>query len=81
MCDKCTPAKEVASRIAAEMTKPKIDHAERVREYYRKQGEKREQERIIRLIESIPFIWMGDVQLMQVSRDEVIDQIKGKVNG
>ena len=42
------------------------------------QGVKREQERIVSLLESTPFIWAGDWQLIQVSRDELIKQVKGE---
>lgn len=41
-------------------------------------GAKQEQERIISLLESTPFIWAGDWQLIQVSRDELIKQVKGE---
>lgn len=54
MCDKCKPAMEVVEQIRVEMdlqdaaTKP--DSAERVRNYYRRQGAKSEQKRIIDLL-------------------------------
>jgi hypothetical protein len=50
--------------------------AENVREFYRKQGKQREQARILQLIESMPFLWMGDVQLIYTSKDRVIEKIK-----
>lgn len=37
-----------------------------------------EQKRIIAVVESLPFIWMGDTQLIQISRDEVVKLIKGE---
>jgi len=39
-------------------------------------GVKQEQERIVRLLESTPFIWAGTTQMIQVSRDELIKQVK-----
>lgn len=39
-------------------------------------GVKTERERIIRLLTNQPFIWMGEKQLIQVSRDELIALIK-----
>ena len=41
-------------------------------------GKSEEQQRIINLLETTPFIWMGDVQLIQTSRDELITLIKGE---
>jgi hypothetical protein len=43
-------------------------------------GTKTEQQRIVDLLEHTPFIWMGDVQLIQTSRDELIKLIKGDTN-
>lgn len=43
-------------------------------------GRAEEQERIVKLLETVPFIWMGDKQLVQVSRDELIALIKGETN-
>ena len=43
-------------------------------------GIKTEQERIIKLIERTSFIWMGDVELIDTSRDELIKLIKGAEN-
>ena len=54
------------------------EHAERVRDFYRNQGADRERERIIELIERLPFIWGGTTQMIQTSRDEVIALIKGE---
>jgi hypothetical protein len=51
------------------------DHSESVRNFYRKQGAKAEQQRIIELIERLPFIWAGTTQMIQTSRDEVIQII------
>jgi hypothetical protein len=55
------------------------DSAEKVREFYRRQGEERERERIIKVLTFLPFIWMGDVQLIQVSKNEVINLVEGKM--
>jgi hypothetical protein len=43
-------------------------------------GQKTERERIIKLIERTSFIWMGDVELIDTSRDELIKLIKGAEN-
>ena len=58
----------------------RYDKGESVREFYRKQGRAEEQQRIIELIEQLPFIWGGTTQMIQTSRNEVIDLIKGKTN-
>ena len=63
------------------MSEPiRYEHAERVRDFYRNQGVAKERERIIELIESLPFIWGGTTQMIQTSRDEVIALIKGETN-
>ena len=41
-------------------------------------GRLEEQERIVKLLETVPFIWMGEKQLVQVSRDDLIALIKGQ---
>lgn len=41
-------------------------------------GRLEEQERIVKLLETVPFIWMGEKQLVQVSRDDLIALIKGE---
>lgn len=41
-------------------------------------GRAEERERVVKLLESVPFIWMGDKQLVQVSRDELVALIKGE---
>ena len=46
MCDNCAEARRHAEQISNEM-----NTGERVREFYRRQGECREQERIIKLLE------------------------------
>lgn len=56
----------------------RYESAERVRDYYRNQGAAKEQERIIELIERLPFIWGGTTQMIQTSRDKVISLIKGE---
>jgi len=43
-------------------------------------GQKTERDRIIKLLEKTSFIWMGNVQLMNISRDELIKQIEGDTN-
>lgn len=35
-----------------------------------------ELDRIVKLIEGLPFIWMGDTQLVQISRDKIIEAIQ-----
>lgn len=44
------------------------------------QGSRKERERILHILETTPFIWMGDVQLVQVGRQHLIDLIKGENN-
>jgi len=58
----------------------RIDKAESVRNFYRKQGAEAEQKRIIDLIARLPFIWGGTTQMIQTSRDQVIELIKGDTN-
>ena len=60
----------------SELVRP--EHAERVRDFYRSQGASKEQQRIIDLLERLPFIWGGTTQMIQTSRDEVIALIKGE---
>jgi len=43
-------------------------------------GANQEQERIVAILESTPFVWAGDVQLIQVSRNKLIEIIKGNPN-
>jgi hypothetical protein len=38
-----------------------------------------ERERIVQLLETQPFIWAGDVQMLTVSRDALIDLINAEV--
>ena len=52
------------------------ESAENVREFYRRQGEQRERARIIELLEKTAFIWVGEMQLMQISRDNLLTLIK-----
>ena len=49
--------------------------AERVREFYRRQGIQREKARIVKLIEAQAFIWAGDVKLLTISKDDLLDLI------
>jgi hypothetical protein len=56
----------------------RVDKAESVRNFYRRQGIAQEQQRIIELIERLPFIWGGTTQMIQTSRNEVIALIKGE---
>jgi hypothetical protein len=56
----------------------RYESAERVRDYYRNQGAAKERERIIELLERLPFIWGGTTQMIQTSRNEVITLIKGE---
>jgi len=46
MCEKCRPARELAADIAERMNSVELCSAEKTREFYRRQGEKRERERI-----------------------------------
>lgn len=39
-------------------------------------GVSQERKRIVDLVERLPFIWVGDTQLIQVSRDDVVALIK-----
>lgn len=39
-------------------------------------GVTQEVKRIVDLVERLPFIWVGDTQLIQVSRDDVVALIK-----
>ena len=73
MCDKCAENRELCEQISERM-----NTAERVREYYRRQGEKREQERIVALLELQSFFWTGDKQTLTLGKDEVIALIKGE---
>ncbi len=41
-------------------------------------GKKEEQDRIVKLLENQSFIWMGEKQLIQISRDDLIALIKGE---
>lgn len=43
-------------------------------------GKREEQERIVALIERLPFIWGGTTQMIQTSRDDVVALIKGETN-
>ena len=45
-----------------------------------KLGQADERERILYILENTPFIWMGDVQLVQVGRQHLINLIKGETN-
>lgn len=56
----------------------KTSNAERTREYYRKQGEQRERERILYILETTPIVGVGDVEIMQVGRQHLIDLVKGE---
>lgn len=46
MCDNCAEARKHAEQVASDMSR-----AEKSREFYRRQGECRERERIIKLLE------------------------------
>lgn len=71
MCDKCQHNREAAVEMLEQMS-----NADKSREFYRRQGECRERERIIKLVELQSFIWMGEKQLIQISKDELINLIK-----
>jgi hypothetical protein len=71
VCDKCQHNREAAVEMLEQMS-----NADKSREFYRRQGECRERERIIKLVELQSFIWMGEKQLIQISKDELINLIK-----
>ena len=71
MCDKCQHNREAAVAMTEQMS-----NADKSREFYRRQGECRERERIIKLVELQSCIWMGEKQLIQISKDELINLIK-----
>lgn len=48
MCDNCVEARRHAEQVASDMSR-----AEKSREFYRRQGECRERERIIKLLEEL----------------------------
>lgn len=48
MCDNCAEARRTAEQVSNDM-----NTSERVREFYRRQGECRERERIIKLLEEM----------------------------
>ncbi|NBQ98663.1 MAG: hypothetical protein EBU12_10700 [Microbacteriaceae bacterium] len=48
MCDNCAEARRAAEQVASDATR-----AEKSREFYRRQGECRERERIIKLLEQM----------------------------
>jgi len=51
MCAKCQPARNLVDSIVENWSLDELCSAEKTREYYRRQGEKRERERIIKLLE------------------------------
>lgn len=79
MCGNCVEARKTASKVAAE-----FDKADSVREYYRKQGECRERERIIKVIEQERFRVLnssGDADLIKGDAENLeylIALIKGE---
>jgi hypothetical protein len=48
-----------------------VEDLERMRQF----GAFEERQRIVQLLETQPFIWAGDVQMLTVSRDALIDLI------
>jgi len=78
MCEKCRPARELAANIAERMNSVELCSAEKTREFYRRQGEKRERERIIELLTRQSFFWTGDKQNLTLGKDELIALIKGE---
>jgi len=54
MCDNCAEARKVAEQVAADMSR-----ADRSREFYRRQGECRERERIIKLLEEMKQVCLS----------------------
>lgn len=78
MCGNCSEARKTASKVAAE-----FDKADSVREYYRKQGECRERERIIKLLKDdkiCPCCCFNDDCRWREYKKEFIALIKGETN-
>ena len=71
MCDNCVEARKTAEQVASDMSR-----AEKSREFYRRQGECRERERIIKLLENA-FISDGE-SLASAKLHELIALIKGE---
>ena len=71
MCDKCADNRELCEQISE-----RINTAERVREYYRRQGEERERERIITRLKE--YSWAG---YLEVAIKDLISDIEGETNG
>lgn len=44
------------------------------------QGVKLERERVLEILNRLPFIWGGTTQMIQTSRNDVIALIEGKTN-
>jgi hypothetical protein len=42
-------------------------------------GKSLEQKRIVGILESTPFLWMGRDQIIQVSRDALIQKVKEEI--
>ena len=76
MCEKCRPARELAADIAERMNSVELCSAEKTREFYRRQGEKRERERIITQLKE--YSWAGYVE---VEINTLISDIEGETNG
>ena len=78
MCDNCAEARKVANQVAEDMSR-----ADRSREFYRRQGECRERERIIKLLEQERLEILnnlGDADLIKgdaENLDYIIALIKG----
>ena len=53
-----------------------MSNADKSREFYRRQGECRERERIIKLVELQSFILMGEKQHIKINKKEHINLIK-----
>ena len=72
MCDKCQHNREAAVAMTEQMS-----NADKSREFYRRQGECRERERIIKLLASF---WCGEPACTKhpVRMDWVIAAIKGE---
>lgn len=73
MCNNCAESRKAAEKMASEMSS-----ADKSREFYRRQGECRERERIIKLLET----WGEDAGCFccasDVAASEIIALIKGE---
>lgn len=72
MCNNCAEARKAAEKMASEMSS-----ADKSREFYRRQGECRERERIIKLLEEDKLGLVGCGCCAEANMEDVIALIKG----